>query len=128
VQFCCIFCVGSFLLHVLSVDSPQVYRDNMRKLQPEWVALRSKQALRVLSSTGNGNCLFNSVSILLCGSERLHAVLRLLAAAELIRQWERYLGPSTAALHPEVIRMHDLHYEEQVSVAFGYLLRFSSYR
>jgi hypothetical protein len=107
---------------------PQVFDDDMPQLREEWVPLRAGGALRVLHSTGDGNCLFNSVSILLCGSERLHAVLRLLTAVELIRRWERYLGRSSAALHPEVIRMHYLHYEEQVSVAFGYVLRFSSYR
>ena len=36
-----------------------------------------------LKATGNGNCLFNSASILLIGDESLHGVLRLLTAAEI---------------------------------------------
>jgi hypothetical protein len=43
-----------------------------------------------LKSTGNGNCLFNSVSILLIGNESLHGVLRLLTAAEIFLHYIFY--------------------------------------
>ena len=36
-----------------------------------------------LKSTGNGNCFFNSMSILLCGDESLSDLLRILVAGEL---------------------------------------------
>ena len=40
--------------------------------------------------TGDGNCLFNSVSVLLVGSEDLAATLRLLTAAELYLHQDFY--------------------------------------
>ncbi|CAB3988426.1 Hypothetical predicted protein [Paramuricea clavata] len=35
-----------------------------------------------IKATGDGNCLFNSVSLLLTGEENVNGILRLLAAAE----------------------------------------------
>ena len=47
-------------------------------------------------STGDGNCLFNSVSILLLGDESLNGVLRLLTVSELFAHSEFY------ANHPQL--------------------------
>ena len=38
--------------------------------------------------TADGNCLYNAVSIYLCGDERLHLVLRLLTTIELYTNWK----------------------------------------
>ena len=49
-----------------------------------------------IQSTGNGNCLFNSVSIALSGSESLSSILRLLTVSELFAYSEFY------ANHPQI--------------------------
>ena len=43
-----------------------------------------------LTSTGNGNCLFNSISLLLCGSEKLANELRLRTVLELAGNFNFY--------------------------------------
>lgn len=54
-----------------------------------------------VKSLGNGNCLFNSVSFLLCHSYRLSSVLRLLTAAELFVNANQY------ARHPKLQFAYD---------------------
>ncbi len=49
-----------------------------------------------LVSTGDGNCLYNSISILLLGNESLSSILRLLTAAEMIGHADFY------AKHPQL--------------------------
>ena len=51
-------------------------------------------------STGNGNCLFNSVSIVLKGDETLAPLLRLLATAELVAHAQFY---ATYPQFPEMV-------------------------
>ena len=52
-----------------------------------------------LRSTGDGNCLFNSTSIVLHGNEKLAGILRLLVACELLAHSEFY------ADHPQLNEM-----------------------
>lgn len=50
-----------------------------------------------VKTLGNGNCLFNSASFLLCGSYDLANMLRILTAAELFTNAEKY------AKHPKIL-------------------------
>ena len=50
-----------------------------------------------IKTFGNGNCLYNSVSYLLCRNNRLSSALRLLTAAEL------YLNANNYAHHPKLL-------------------------
>lgn len=60
-------------------------------LKPHWAALQC---------TGDGNCLFNAASILLCGSEQLSKVLRLRTCLELYKYRSFY------AHHPLIHSLH----------------------
>ena len=53
--------------------------------------------LTPIKATGNGNCLFNSVSLLLTGEENINGILCLLAAAEI------YLNKEFYANHPKYV-------------------------
>ena len=53
--------------------------------------------IRSLQTTGNGNCLYNCVSIWLTGNESLHVYLRMLTAIEL------YENAAFYAQHPKVL-------------------------
>ena len=55
-----------------------------------------------LTTTGDGNCLFNSSSILICGNQSLAGILRLLTVAELFVHAELY------AEHPQMKDMADV--------------------
>lgn len=54
-----------------------------------------------IETLGDGNCLFNSVSLLLCQSYRLSSVLRLLTAAELFVNANQYVN------HPKLQLAYD---------------------
>ena len=56
----------------------------------------------VIKSTGDGNCLFNSISIALCGDESLGAGLRLLAVLHGIGHFQHYLQMVNACIHSGV--------------------------
>ena len=57
------------------IDAGIFQRDKVgQALIPEDVPHSSE--LIVLKSTANGNCLFNSASLLLCGTEALHKYLQ----------------------------------------------------
>lgn len=45
---------------------------------------------QALKCTGNGNCLYNSASLVLCGDEHLSTSLRILTACELFRNGQLY--------------------------------------
>jgi len=49
-------------------------------------------------TTGNGNCLYRSASLILVGNQVLHLLLRLLTAIEL------FLHASFYACHPKFVR------------------------
>ena len=49
--------------------------------------------LTPITTTGDGNCLFNAVSIVLSGNESLAAILRLLTVAELFAHSDFYTNP-----------------------------------
>jgi hypothetical protein len=53
--------------------------------------------LTPIKATGDGNCLFNSVSLLLTGEENVNGILRLLTAAEIFLNKEFY------ANHPRYV-------------------------
>jgi hypothetical protein len=87
----------------------QMYQRHMHELRPDWQGLQAAGLLRVVHSSGNGNCIFNSASLLLCGSERLHVVLRLLTVVEVILNVQTYLGLPNAAFHRAIIQQqHEL--------------------
>lgn len=52
--------------------------------------------LKALQTTGNGNCLYNSASVLIGGDQSANLILRLLTAVEL------YLNPDYYAEHPKL--------------------------
>lgn len=59
-------------------------RDDLAtSLIPEDVTAEVDNQLVALSTTGNGDCLFNASSIMLFGNESVAALLRLLVAGEL---------------------------------------------
>ena len=63
-------------------------------LIPNDIVQARDQSVVPLKATANGNCLYNAVSIMLCGSEILSKVLRLLVAGEL------FLNATYYADHP----------------------------
>ena len=52
-----------------------------------------------LASSGDGNCMYNSVCILLFGSERYAAHLRLLCAIHAVDHFDHYLTTVNLPLH-----------------------------
>ena len=86
----------SFLHKFSSEQLKRLEMDTMASvLIPIDLPLRLHEVFAV-KSLGNGNCLFNSVSFLLCHSYRLSSVLRLLTAAELFVNANQY------ARHPKL--------------------------
>ena len=55
-----------------------------------------EKGLKALQTTGDGNCLYNSASVLIEGDQSANLILRLLTAVEL------YLNPDYYAEHPKV--------------------------
>ncbi len=75
------------------------YQHGMHMLRPDWARLTDQVSnvspMAVLHATGDGNCFFNSVSILLQGDEDLHMLLRLHTAIEVLLHLQKYLcGPA----------------------------------
>ena len=57
------------------------------------------KSMVALKATGNGDCLFNAGSILVCGDESLTRTLRLLVAGELYFNATFYCRPRGVQLH-----------------------------
>lgn len=55
-----------------------------------------------LVSTGNGNCLYNSVSTILFGCEDFAASLRLASLLHAVKHFEHYLAMVGLVSHQEV--------------------------
>ena len=47
--------------------------------------------MRPISSTGDGDCLYNSLAIILFGDEKLALYLKNLTILELHRNWQAYI-------------------------------------
>ena len=62
-------------------------------MRPNWVPLTDAGHIRILHSTGDGACLFNSTSILLSGHEGYNYTLRLHTLIELLTNIEAYTAP-----------------------------------
>ena len=74
-----------------AVDLTQLPRDDLgTTLIPDDIAAKPSGNPVVLKSTGNGNCLYNSASLLLCGDESRSEGLRILVAGELYFNAEHY--------------------------------------
>jgi len=90
--------------HTLIFSSEQLNRLEMDTMAYDLIPsdlplpLHKVSAIKTL---GNGNCLFNSVSLLLCQSNRLSSVLRLLTAAELFVNANQYVN------HPKLQLAYD---------------------
>ena len=73
------------------VDLTQLPQDDLgTSLIPDDIAAKPSGNPVALKSTGNGNCLYNSVSLLLCGDESCSEGLRILVAGELYFNAEYY--------------------------------------
>lgn len=90
-------CVDSIEKPLSSID-----KISMSMLPSEW----QQQDLKPVKATGDGNCLFNSASIAICGSEKLASELRLRTAIEL-------------ALHPEFYSSHPIISEVDLTTRSG---------
>ena len=74
-----------------AVDLTQLPRDDLgTSLIPDDIAAKPSGNPVALKSTGNGNCLYNSASLLLCGDESRSEGLRILVAGELYFNAEYY--------------------------------------
>ena len=74
-----------------AVDLTQLPRDDLgTSLIRDEIAAKPSGNPVALKSTGNGNCLYNSASLLLCGNESRSEGLRILVAGELYFNAEYY--------------------------------------
>ena len=108
----------------LSRPRDRTYHHYMRKLQPDWQAMRNN--IKVLHSTGDGNCFFNSASIMLEGDESCAATLRLHTAIEVLTNPHQYLGtlrPSYHVdLHPHArSRTNTAHWQSNLDLGNKYI-------
>ena len=58
---------------------------------------KAPNGFTALVATGNGNCMYNSVSLLIFGSERYASHLRLLSAIHALDHFDHYLA--TVSFH-----------------------------
>ena len=74
-----------------AADLTQLPRDDLgTSLIPDDIAAKPSGNPVALKSTGNGSCLYNSASLLLCGDESHSEGLRILVAGELYFNAEHY--------------------------------------
>ena len=76
----------------VEVDLATLSKDNLStSLVPEDIYSQPQAGIPVaLQATGNGNCLYNSASLILCGNEQRSHYLRVLVAEELYFNAEFY--------------------------------------
>ena len=76
----------------MEVDLATLSKDNLStSLVPEDIYSQPQAGIPVaLQATGNGNCLYNSASLILCGNEQRSHYLRVLVAEELYFNAEFY--------------------------------------
>jgi hypothetical protein len=69
------------------------HRPLLNVFQPEWFTRNQRlhDCIRVFHASSDGNCLFNTASIFVCGSEAMNALLRLHTLIELVLNWQYYM-------------------------------------
>ena len=100
------------LLILLQSDAPCLQGKDTHGPSMQWMTTEYKQkGFVALETTGDGNCLFNCISIFLCGDENKSAFLRMMTSLELHIHAEYYVTHpalvQARASIPDVIDLED---------------------
>jgi hypothetical protein len=91
----------SAIIEMYAIPSPVTSLPRSQSIDYNALNLKPTDAPEDLvptNCTGNGNCLFNAASILLCGKETMATELRVRTAVALIQLQEEFTNPSNDAI------------------------------